>query len=195
MIANMKDDTATLASVGVHTNSVVTLSGEKADESVVKQQTASGNPEEYALIQKIHQIVSRLSSTLEKEIDEFDEQINAYANNDDTMTLDAEEDAKQRKKWQEKGIYLSETIMQALIKLDCVECPFDFETARQKRREGVKLSQRLLERVDQSRARLKDVLSAKPIVLHDERKSSKKSTAAAAAAASPAKKKKKRNKK
>lgn len=56
---------------------------------------------------------------------------------------------------QDKGVYLTEKIMQALISLDGVECPPEFQTARQRRREGVKFSQQLLERVDTIRAKIK----------------------------------------
>ena len=55
------------------------------------------------------------------------------------------------------GIQLSELLMQSLITLDGVDCPSEFQTARQKRREAVKLCQELMDRVDQSRAAFKEV--------------------------------------
>ncbi|KAI9478198.1 MAG: hypothetical protein EXX96DRAFT_569950 [Benjaminiella poitrasii] len=148
--ANMKDNTATLASLGVRTNSIITLNGEKADETVVKQ-TASGNPEEYGLMLRIAKIVDNLSKGTEDEITEFENMITDYSTNSKKLN-DVE-----KKKLQDRGIYLSEKIMQGLISLDGVECPSNFETARQRRREGVRLSQQLLERVDKSRAIVKEL--------------------------------------
>lgn len=60
----------------------------------------------------------------------------------------------------EKGVYLSEKLMQALITLDGVECSPEFQTARQRRREGVRLLQAFLERVDAARAEAKPLLHA-----------------------------------
>ena len=65
-----------------------------------------------------------------------------------------------KKTMQDKGIYLSEKLMQALISLDGVECPPGFDAARQKRREGVRLLQRLLEQVDEVRAIVKTLCNS-----------------------------------
>lgn len=62
---------------------------------------------------------------------------------------------ERRKEIEDLGIYLSELLMQALITLDGVDCPSEFQTARQNRRMGVKQCQELMDRVDQSRATLK----------------------------------------
>lgn len=115
------------------------------------KQTASGNPEEYGLMTRIAKVVDTLS-------DEFVEQINEF---EDTIAKDSKKKKlkeQDKKKLQDKGIYLSEKIMQAMISLDGVECPSSFETARQRRREGVRLSQQLLDRVDKSRAIVKDLI-------------------------------------
>lgn len=64
-------------------------------------------------------------------------------------------DETKKKETEDLGIYLSELLMQALITLDGVECPSEFETARANRRQGVKICQELMDRVDQSRAVLK----------------------------------------
>ncbi|EIE85169.1 hypothetical protein G6F46_012064 [Rhizopus delemar] len=140
--ANIKDDTASLTSVGVCRNSVVTLNGEQVDETEVKQ-VASGNPEEYALVLRIAKIVDTLSVGTEQELAEFEKTIEK-----EKITND------EKKKLDDKRIYLSEKIMQCLINLDSVECPPDFETARQRRREGVRYSQKLLGRVDKAKAEL-----------------------------------------
>lgn len=66
-------------------------------------------------------------------------------------------DEPTKKEIEDLGIYLSELLMQSLITLDGVECPSEFETARKNRREAVKLCQELMDRVDQSRAVLKQL--------------------------------------
>jgi hypothetical protein len=66
-------------------------------------------------------------------------------------------DENKKKETEDLGIHLSELLMQALITLDGVECPSEFETARANRRQGVKICQELMDRVDQSRAVLKQL--------------------------------------
>jgi hypothetical protein len=112
------------------------------------KQTASGNPEEYGLMVRISKIVDTLSANTLEEISEYEAMI------DQTPSKPTEID---KKKLQDRGVYLSEKIMQGLISLDGVDCPSTFETARQRRREGVRLSQQLLERVDKSRAIVRDI--------------------------------------
>ncbi|KAI9361831.1 hypothetical protein BD770DRAFT_382749 [Pilaira anomala] len=147
--ANMKDDTATLTSVGVCKDSIIILNGETVDESVLKE-TASGNPEEYGLMTKISKIVEQLSNGTVEKIEELEALI---AKCEKKKKL-SEQD---KKILQDQGIFLSERIIQGIISLDGVECPSSFETARQRRREGVKLSQSLLERIDKSRAIVKEL--------------------------------------
>ncbi|KAI8994996.1 hypothetical protein BDB01DRAFT_841232 [Pilobolus umbonatus] len=141
--ANIKDDMATLSSIGVHTNAVIVLNGDIADANDVKQ-TASGNPEEYGLMVRIAKIVEVLSDGTSEEIEKYEQEVEKYSKGH--RYTDSE-----YKTIEDRGNYLSERLMQCLIKLDSVECPFDFETARQRRREGVRLSQKLLERIDKAR--------------------------------------------
>lgn len=114
------------------------------------KQTASGNPEEYGLMTRIAKVVDTLSDGTLEQISEFEEMITKTQKKKKLNTTD-------KKTLQDRGIFLSEKIMQGLISLDGVECPSTFETARQRRREGVKLSQQLLERVDKSRAIVKEL--------------------------------------
>lgn len=114
------------------------------------KQTASGNPEEYGLMTKIGKIVETITDGTVEKIEELEQLITKC---EKKKKLNAQD----KKTLQDRGIYLSEKIMQALISLDGVECPVSFETARQRRREGVKLSQALLERVDKSRATVKEL--------------------------------------
>lgn len=119
---------------------------------MVQKETASGNPEEYGLVRRIADIVEPLQAQFVTKIDSFVATVQQYKQAG-TPLNDAD-----KKGLQDNGIYLSETLMQALIKLDGVECPFEFETARQRRREGVRYVQRLLERVDETRAVAKELL-------------------------------------
>ncbi|KAI8060874.1 hypothetical protein BC940DRAFT_263180 [Gongronella butleri] len=143
--ANIKDDTATLVSVGIHPYCIVELQGEQVNEEQVAASTQSGNPEEYALIRRMDVILSGMDDLLVV-IDEYEAMVQAAA-----PPLD--EDAK--KKIHDKGVYCSEGLMQALIRLDSVECPMGFETARQQRRQGVRHVQKHLDRVDGMRTKAK----------------------------------------
>lgn len=98
---------------------------------------------------RIAKIVDTLSDGTVDQIKEFEDMISS--SNGKKL------DENDKKKLQDKGIFLSEKIMQGLISLDGVECPSNFETARQRRRDGVRLSQQLLERVDKSRAVVRDL--------------------------------------
>lgn len=98
---------------------------------------------------RIAKIVDTLSDGTVDQIAEFEDMISASSGK--------KLGESDKKKLQDKGIYLSEKIMQGLISLDGVECPSSFETARQRRRDGVKLSQKLLERVDKSRAVVREL--------------------------------------
>ncbi|ORY95488.1 hypothetical protein BCR43DRAFT_564371 [Syncephalastrum racemosum] len=149
--AFLKDDTAVLTSCGVHPGSLVELLGQKVDTAMVQKETASGNPEEYGLVRRIAEVVEPLQAQFIAEIDSFVAMVQQYKQVDAPLT------DTDKKRLQDSGIYLSEKLMQALIKLDGVECPFEFETARQRRREGVRYVQRLLDRVDEARAIAKDL--------------------------------------
>ncbi|KAG0189266.1 hypothetical protein DFQ28_003614 [Apophysomyces sp. BC1034] len=113
------------------------------------QQTASGNPEEYGLIVRIAKVVDQLDVDVPEEISAFEEMV-AKAESDDVPLTEAE-----KKKLQDKGIYLSEKLMLALITLDAVECPVEFDTARQRRREGVRRAQQLLDQMDKTRSNMR----------------------------------------
>ncbi|CAO3587188.1 unnamed protein product [Absidia cylindrospora] len=153
--AHIKDDTATLESVGVHSYCVVELNGELVDKDEVDQQTSSGNPEEYGLVKRISSIIDGLS-------DNVVDDINAY----EVLVLEQQKvtisgikiDEGTKKKIQDQGIYCSERLMQALIRLDGVECPMEFDTARQKRRESVRFTQKLLDRVDKLRGTARSII-------------------------------------
>lgn len=101
---------------------------------------------------RIEKIMDPVVSIMDKDIAAFED----MANQMDQKTAD---DAFV-KTAQDKGIYLSEKLMQALITLDGVECSLEFETARQKRKASVRQLQGYLDRVDKSRAKIKQALTA-----------------------------------
>ncbi|ORZ17360.1 hypothetical protein BCR42DRAFT_414455 [Absidia repens] len=154
--AHIKDDTATLESVGVHSYCMVELNGELVDKHEVDQQTSSGNPEEYGLVKRISSIVDGLSDELVGDIDAYEVLVLEQQQRVTTSGIKIDEGTK--KKIQDQGIYCSERLMQALIRLDGVECPMEFDTARQKRRESVRFTQKLLDRVDKLRGTARSII-------------------------------------
>lgn len=98
---------------------------------------------------RIAKVMSNINGSKDK-IEEFD-----------IMVVSALENPTQvesnRKETEDLGIYLSELLMQSLITLDGVDCPSEFETARKDRRHAVKVCQELMDRVDQTRAVLKQL--------------------------------------
>ncbi|KAL0081688.1 hypothetical protein J3Q64DRAFT_1643375, partial [Phycomyces blakesleeanus] len=149
--AYMKDDTATISSCGIQPGSIVIIEGERPNEEQVRQ-TASGNPEEYGLIIRINKVLDKIGLELIHEVDMFEAII---------ASLEYFEDEHEKKRLYDQGSLLSEQLMQGLITLDGVDCPSQFDTARQRRREGVRISQELLDRVDCSKTAFK-LLCIKP---------------------------------
>lgn len=66
-----------------------------------------------------------------------------------------ETSSEKRKETEDLGIYVNEVLMQALIALDGVDCPHEFQTARANRKKGVRECQELMDRIEGSRASLK----------------------------------------
>lgn len=110
---------------------------------------ASQNTEEYGCLKRIAKLTDTLQSRAAR-VDTFEK----LAKDGERLQLD-------EKFVHDEGVLLSETLMQVLIALDGITCPPEFETARMKRREAVKLSQQMLDRVDQSRAALKELFKSK----------------------------------
>ncbi|CAG8626937.1 8818_t:CDS:1, partial [Gigaspora rosea] len=110
-------------------------------------QTTSGSSEEHALIARISQLVEKTKTNIIPQIESFETSVATYLsseNNDDTV----------KSKLAEAHHCIVETLMQSILTLDSVVCPPDFETARQKRREAVKFTQGLIDRVDEVKAQL-----------------------------------------
>ncbi|KAI7866376.1 hypothetical protein BDF14DRAFT_1875301 [Spinellus fusiger] len=146
--ANIKDTTATLESVGIHKQAIVMLNGEETNKEDL-QQVASGNAEEYGLMLRISGIINKQVTGLESQVVAWEKQVEAATTAGSHLSQD------DKKKLQDMGNYFSEKMLQALITLDGVDCPFEFDTARQKRREGVRFTQQSLDRVDKVRSEIK----------------------------------------
>ncbi|CAG8591915.1 3423_t:CDS:2 [Racocetra persica] len=144
--AVMKDETATLTSFGLQPFSKLLLMGSKPNAKDLAQ-TTTGSSEEHALITRISQSVEKTRTTLIPQIESFETSVATFLSsedNDDTVLS----------KLTETHTCIVETLMQSLLTLDSVDCPPEFETARQKRREAVKFTQGLIERVDEVKEQL-----------------------------------------
>jgi hypothetical protein len=124
----------------------------------VDQQTNSGNPEEYGLVKRIANIVDDLSTNLMNEIDAYEALVLDQQHQQQASKSGNKLDEGTTKKMQDQGIYFSERLIQTLIRLDAVECPMEFDTARQKRRESVRFTQQQLDKVDKLRGITRSII-------------------------------------
>ncbi|RIA92296.1 hypothetical protein C1645_78690 [Glomus cerebriforme] len=138
----MKDDMATLASLGIGPSSKVLLMGTKPDAKDLIQ-TTTGSPEEHALIERISQSIEKTKTKLIPQIESFEFSASSFLSNQNTNNDDTT-----KSKLVDTHHYIIENLMQTLLSLDDVVCPPEFETARKKRREAVKYIQGLIDRVD-----------------------------------------------
>jgi hypothetical protein len=116
-------------------------------QSEQAKQTASGNPEEVGFLLRISKANDKIEDSKEPL-----EQLEIL------VVSVMEYNEENRKQAEDLGASLSETLMQALIALDGVDCPPDFQTARLKRKQAVKICQELMDRVDQAKSILKQSL-------------------------------------
>lgn len=104
-------------------------------------------------MQRIFKVLDPIKTTMDTDIKAFNTLVQEKKSQESLSAAD-------KKILYEKGVFLSEKLMQALITLDGVECSPDFQTARQHRREGVRLLQAFLERVDAARAEAKPLINS-----------------------------------
>lgn len=117
--------------------------------------TTNGNPEEYALIQRIQASLAKSHDFVDQHLPRYEQDAAKYiASNPPPFSMQAMPPA--RKKLQDLHAMLSEVLLQQLLGLDGVVCQPDFEVARVKRREAVKETQRLLDVVDDIHTRVKE---------------------------------------
>lgn len=141
--AIMKDDTATLISLGIVPSSKVILMGTKPDAKDLVQ-TTTGSPEEHALIERISQSIEKTKTNLIPQIESLETSTSTFLSNQSTNS----DTDKAKSKLIDTHHFIIENLMQTLLSLDDVVCPPEFETARKKRREAVQYTQGLIDRVD-----------------------------------------------
>ncbi|GBB91650.1 hypothetical protein RclHR1_01900015 [Rhizophagus clarus] len=141
--AIMKDDTATLISMGIAPSSTVLLMGTKPNAKDLVQ-TTTGSPEEHALIERISQSIEKTKTKLIPQIESLELSASTFLSN---QSINNDSDTT-KSKLIDTHHYIIENLMQTLLALDDVVCPPEFETARRKRREAVKYTQGLIDRVD-----------------------------------------------
>jgi hypothetical protein len=117
------------------------------------EETASGNPEEVGLCLRIAQTVQKLKDSAVSVIEKYDTEVSEYISGGTT-------DESKRRKLLDMSAYINEQLMQSLFALDGITCDPDFTTARQKRREGVRYAQGLLDRLDKIKADLKTFIDS-----------------------------------
>ncbi|KAI9299548.1 hypothetical protein BJ944DRAFT_274138 [Cunninghamella echinulata] len=157
----LKDDQATLVSLGIQPSSILVVHGENVNAEQL-QQTASGNEEEVGCLARIHKVMENAQPLVAK--------VKALENQQPLLLLNSIDTIDQHHQPQENGggaetttssllqeqkneaMYISEMLVRALLTLDGVECPSSFVTARQERRAAVHFCQDLLDRVDKLKA-------------------------------------------
>ena len=102
------------------------------------------------MIERISQSIEKTKTKLIPQIESFEFSTSTFlsnqsANNDIDTT---------KSKLIDTHHYIIENLMQTLLTLDDVVCPPEFETARKKRREAVKYTQGLIDRVDSVKEQL-----------------------------------------
>ncbi|CAG8478194.1 643_t:CDS:2 [Ambispora gerdemannii] len=145
--AIMKDENSSLSSLGIHAASKILLIGSKPDKTQLAE-TSSGSPEEHALISRISASVEKIRATSLPQIESFEIQVSSY------ISPNNHQETKVHQKLTETHHLIVENLMQSLLSLDSVDCPPDFQVARQKRRDAVKFTQGLIDRADRAKEQL-----------------------------------------
>ncbi|KAI8066446.1 hypothetical protein BC940DRAFT_302875 [Gongronella butleri] len=142
--AVMKKDDAPLSQYGVREGSQLRLLASKGEQ----QQGLKTKLEEKTTLAELERIQAKLTDTLLPEIEAYQKEVQAH-NSSASSRADDADDAKH--KLITRGLYFGEVLMQVLFEFDGVACSPTFEKSRLMRKEGVKVSQELLERVDRIR--------------------------------------------
>ncbi|KAI8085997.1 uncharacterized protein BX664DRAFT_298285 [Halteromyces radiatus] len=146
--AVMKDDELPLSRYGVRPSTKLRLMGSSKPHVDITTNTKSSLIGEQEAMKKLQRIQDKLDNTFVPEINEYEQHIKSYK-----LTKDGDS----QEKLIQKGLYFAEMLMQLLFEFDGVQCSFD--QARHQRKEGVKMAQELLDKVD----RLKNSIIAHSI--------------------------------
>ncbi|GAA5798834.1 hypothetical protein EDC94DRAFT_397421 [Helicostylum pulchrum] len=106
--------------------------------------------EEQALIEKLQVIKNKLESELSPQVKKYEKDTKEFMNQ-------SEKTEKEKKKKIYMGAYLAEQVMLVLFDLDAFSCGSHLN-ARQTRKELVQTSQALLDKVDEIKALVKNVI-------------------------------------
>lgn len=145
----MKDDGAPIGSFGMFNGAKIMLVGTKFEEKEVASATTSGNAEEYALIHRINVSFSKATTTLLPQVEQFEAEVGELGSPDQETQASGT-----KARLAETHTRLSEQLLQILIALDGIEAPSDFQEARKRRKECVKFTQGLIDRVDAVKERM-----------------------------------------
>ncbi|KAJ2784510.1 hypothetical protein GGI15_002245 [Coemansia interrupta] len=159
--ATMKDDSSPLASYGIYPGATVKLIGRKEDAEKSAPVTAQDR-EENALIHKIDDIASHTTDVLSSRMQAYLADAQLYIDQFLSGSLDGLNDgalseikSTERKKLDDAYMFINETLMQSLLKIDGIECPPEAEKARQRRRQAVKLLQSWMDQMDRKKESVK----------------------------------------
>ncbi|KAF8938768.1 hypothetical protein EDD21DRAFT_371515 [Dissophora ornata] len=154
--ATMKDDSAPLSCFGIKPNGQITMMGTRPTKTDIRTLTTNGDPEEYALINRIQTSLQRTLDLVAEHVPRYERAVEDYIQSDPApIDRSLETLPPARKSLQDAHSLLSENLLQSLLVFDGVVCKPDFEVARATRREAVKETQRLLDVIDELNARVK----------------------------------------
>ncbi|CAB4393868.1 unnamed protein product [Rhizophagus irregularis] len=95
--AIMKDDTATLSSLGIGPSSKVLLMGTKPDDKDLVQ-TTTGSPEEHALIERISQSIEKTRTNLIPQIESLETSASTFLSNQNDVVCPPEFETARKKR-------------------------------------------------------------------------------------------------
>ncbi|KAJ2000536.1 hypothetical protein GGI04_002366 [Coemansia thaxteri] len=159
--ATMKDNASPLAYYSIYPGATVKLIGRK--EGAERDTAATEEErEENALIHRFDDIANEATDILSSRMQAYMEDAQLYVDQFLSGAMDGSHDsalneikAAERKKLDDAYLSISETLMQALLKIDGVECSPEAEKARQRRRQVVKLLQSWMDQMDHKRESIK----------------------------------------
>ncbi|KAJ2064375.1 hypothetical protein GGH94_000737 [Coemansia aciculifera] len=159
--ATMKDDASPLAYYSIYPGATIKLIGRK--EGAEKGVPATKEErEENALIHKIDDIANEATDILSSRMQAYLADAQLYMDQFLSGAMDgldgdalSEIKATERKKLNDAYMFINETLMQALLKIDGIQCTPDAEKARQRRRQAVRLLQSWMDQMDRKRESVK----------------------------------------
>ncbi|KAJ2722600.1 hypothetical protein GGI07_003187 [Coemansia sp. Benny D115] len=164
--ATMKDDSSPLAHYGIYPGATVKLIGRKEGEEKSAPVTEEDRKEN-ALIHQIDDITSHATDVLSSRMQSYLSDAQLFIDQFLSGSMDTgfhgdalgEIKASESKKLNDAYMFINETLMQSLLKIDSIECPPEAEKARQRRRQAVKLLQSWMDQMDRKKENVKQAES------------------------------------